>query len=146
VKSCFVEAEINCGIDQRAYSRIEKINIEGLNRVFDEEMNTREHHLITNENKVKQREQQSIERAGAVKRKEAELVVEKENLYAQRILSKVKEELSDSNHDLQIWKKVANQNSVKKAGIELVEMLTEGRILRASSQSKTFLDELKYGD
>ena len=144
VKSMLREAEINAESIKKDRILEAKEKYLKLKSEFDEEMNTKKNIIITNENKVKQREQQVTKELEQVKRKEAELDSKKENLSAQLHSVQVKKEELDriTNQRIADLEKVANQ-SREEAREELVKMLTEEAHSKASSQIKDILDEAK---
>ncbi len=144
VKSMLREAEINAESIKKERILESKEKYLKLKSEFDEEMNSKKNIIITNENKVKQREQQVSKELEQVKRKEAELDSKKENLTAQLHSVQVKKDELDriTNQRIADLEKVANQ-SREEAREELVKMLTEEAHSKASSQIKDILDEAK---
>jgi ribonuclease Y len=144
VKSMLREAEINAESIKKERILESKEKYLKLKSEFDEEMNSKNIIIITNENKVKQREQQVLKELEQVKRKEAELDSKKENLTAQLCSVQVKKEELDRiiNQRITDLEKVANQ-SREEAREELVKMITEEANSKASSQIKDILDEAK---
>ncbi len=111
---------------------------------FDEETNHKKNLIITNENKVKQLQQQVAKEQENVKRREAELDSKKENLTAQLHAVQVKKEELDrvTNQRIADLEKLAGL-SREEAREQLVNMLTEEAQSKASSQIKDILDEAK---
>lgn len=111
---------------------------------FDEEMSHKKNIIITNENKVKQREQQVAKELEQVKRKEAELDSKKENLNAQLHSVQVKKDELDkiTNQRIADLEKIAALTR-EEARDQLISMLTEEAQTKASSQIKDILDEAK---
>lgn len=144
VKSMLREAEINAESIKKDRILEAKEKYLKLKSEFDEEMNNKKNIIITNENKVKQREQQVSKEMEQVKRKEAELDSKSENLNAQLHSVKVKKEELDrvTNQRIADLEKVANLTR-EEAREQLVTMLTEEAQSRASSQIKDILDEAK---
>lgn len=144
VKSMLREAEINAESIKKERILESKEKYLKLKSEFDEEMNSKKNIIITNENKVKQREQQVSKELEQVKRKESELDSKKENLTAQLLSVQVKKDELDriTNQRIADLEKVANQ-SREEAREELVKMLTEEAHSKASSQIKDILDEAK---
>jgi ribonuclease Y len=138
------EAEINAESIKKERILESKEKYLKLKSEFAEEMNSKNIIIITNENKVKQREQQVLKELEQVKRKEAELDSKKENLTAQLCSVQVKKEELDRiiNQRITDLEKVANQ-SREEAREELVKMITEEANSKASSQIKDILDEAK---
>jgi ribonuclease Y len=144
VKSMLREAEINAEVLKKDRILEAKEKYLKLKSEFDEETNTKKNIIITNENKVKLREQQVSKELEQVKRKEAELDSKRENLNAQLHSVQVKKEELDriTNQRISDLEKVANQTR-EEAREELVRMLTEEANSKASSQIKDILDEAK---
>ncbi|WP_339868836.1 ribonuclease Y [uncultured Algoriphagus sp.] len=144
VKSMLREAEINAESIKKDRILEAKEKYLKLKSEFDEEMNNKKNIIITNENKVKQREQQVSKELEQVKRKEAELDSKSENLNAQLHSLKIKKEELDrvTNQRIADLEKVANLTR-EEARDQLVTMLTEEANSRASSQIKDILDEAK---
>ncbi len=144
VKSMLREAEINAESIKKDRILEAKEKYLKLKSDFDEEMSNKKNIIITNENKVKQREQQVSKELEQVKRKEAELDSKSENLNAQLHSVKVKKEELDrvTNQRIADLEKVANLTR-EEARDQLVTMLTEEANSRASSQIKDILDEAK---
>jgi ribonuclease Y len=144
VKSMLREAEISAEVLKKDRILEAKEKYLKLKSEFDEETNTKKNIIITNENKVKQREQQVSKELEQIKRKEAELDSKKENLNAQLHSVQVKKEELDriTNQRISDLEKVANQTR-EEAREELVRMLTEEAHSKASSQIKDILDEAK---
>ncbi|SFB18692.1 ribonuclease Y [Algoriphagus aquimarinus] len=144
VKSMLREAEINAESIKKDRILEAKEKYLKLKSEFDEEMGNKKNIIITNENKVKQREQQVSKELEQVKRKEAELDSKSENLAAQLHSVKVKKEELDrvTNQRIADLEKVANLTR-EEARDQLVTMLTEEANSRASSQIKDILDEAK---
>jgi ribonuclease Y len=144
VKSMLREAEINAESIKKDRILEAKEKYLKLKSEFDEEMGNKKNIIITNENKVKQREQQVSKELEQVKRKEAELDSKSENLNAQLHSVKVKKEELDrvTNQRIADLEKVANLTR-EEARDQLVTMLTEEANSRASSQIKDILDEAK---
>ncbi|MCE7054393.1 ribonuclease Y [Algoriphagus sp. AGSA1] len=144
VKSMLREAEINAESIKKDRILEAKEKYLKLKAEFDEEMSNKKNIIITNENKVKQREQQVSKELEQVKRKEAELDSKSENLNAQLHSIKIKKEELDrvTNQRITDLEKVANLTR-EEAREQLVTMLTEEAQSKASSQIKDILDEAK---
>ncbi len=144
VKSMLREAEINAESIKKDRILEAKEKYLKLKSDFDEEMNNKKNIIITNENKVKQREQQVSKELEQVKRKEAELDSKKENLNAQLHAVQVKKEELEkvTNQRISDLEKIANLTR-EEAREELIKMLTEEAQSKASSQIKDILDEAK---
>lgn len=111
---------------------------------MDEEMNKKKNLLITNENKLKQREQQLSKQMEQVRRQEAELDSLKENLNAQlNIVNQKKEELDKAtNQKITELEKIANL-SVEEAREQLINTLRDEAQTKAAAQIKDILEEAK---
>ncbi|MBN3520355.1 ribonuclease Y [Algoriphagus lutimaris] len=144
VKSMLREAEINAEAIKKDRILEAKEKYLKLKSEFDEEVNNKKNIIISNENKVKQREQQVSKELEQLKRKEAELDSKKENLNAQLHAVKVKKEELEkvTNQRIADLEKVAALTR-EEAREQLVTMLTEEAQTKASSQIKDILDEAK---
>jgi ribonuclease Y len=111
---------------------------------FEEEVGKKKNILITNENKLKQREQILSKEMEQIKRKEAELDSKKENLNAQLYAVQVrKDELDKVTHQrITDLEKVALLTR-EEAREQLVEMLKDEAATKASSHIKDILDQAK---
>ncbi|MCC5919523.1 MAG: ribonuclease Y [Cyclobacteriaceae bacterium] len=111
---------------------------------FEEESNRKRNILQTNENKLKQREQNLSRQMEQVKRKEAELDSEKENVKAQLdILSRKKEELEKiKQQKVAVLEKVSNLTA-EEAQEQLMETLRAEAQSKASSHIKEIVEEAK---
>ncbi|WP_209330509.1 ribonuclease Y [Lunatimonas salinarum] len=111
---------------------------------FEEDVNKKKSVLSTNENKLKQREQQLSKEMEQLKRKEAELDSKKENLSAQLHAVQVKKEELDrvTNQRITDLEKVALLTK-EEAREQLIEMLKDEATTRASSHIKDILDQAK---
>ena len=111
---------------------------------FEEEANRKKNQIITNENKLKQREQHLSKEMEQTKRKEAEVESMKENLTAQlEIVNKKKAELDKFNQQkVQILEKVSNLTA-DEAREQLMETLRGEAESKASSMFKDILEEAK---
>lgn len=111
---------------------------------FEEEVNRKKNVISTNENKLKQREQQLSKELEQLKRKEAELDSKKENLSAQLHAVQVKKEELDrvTNQRITDLEKVALLTK-EEAREQLIEMLKDEATTRASSHIKDILDQAK---
>ncbi|EAZ81041.1 ribonuclease Y [Algoriphagus machipongonensis] len=144
IKSMLREAEINAESIKKDRILEAKEKYLKLKSEFDEEVSNKKSIIITNENKVKQREQQVSKELEQVKRKEAELDSKKENLNAQLHSVQVKKEELEkvTNQRIADLEKVAALTR-EEAREQLVSMLTEEAQTKASSQIKDILDEAK---
>lgn len=111
---------------------------------FDEEANKKKNLIITNENKIKQREQIINKEMEQMKRKEAEMDSMKENLTAQMdIVSKKKVDLEKFNEQkVTILEKISNLTA-DDAREQLVETLKGEAQTKASSHIKDIMEEAK---
>lgn len=111
---------------------------------FEEDANKKKNLIISNENKIKQREQNLSKQIEQVKRKEAELDSSKENIAAQlEIVNMRKEELDKIKfQQVSILEKVANLTA-DEARDQLVETLKDEAQSKASSYIKDILEEAK---
>lgn len=144
VKSMLREAEISAESLKKDKILEAKEKYLKIKADFDEEMSHKKNIIITNENKVKQREQQVSKELEQVKRKEAELDSKKENLNAQLHSVQVKKEELDriTNQRIADLEKIAALTR-EEAREQLIQMLTEEANTKASSQIKDILDEAK---
>ncbi|MEX0883601.1 MAG: ribonuclease Y [Cyclobacteriaceae bacterium] len=111
---------------------------------FEDEVGKKKNILITNENKLKQREQILSKEMEQLKRKEAELDSKKENLSAQLHSVQVKKEELDKVTQQRITdlEKVALLTK-EEAREQLIEMLKDEATTKASSHIKDILDQAK---
>lgn len=111
---------------------------------FEEETNKKKNQLISNENKLKQREQNIAKQLEQVKRKDAEVDDLKENLAAQlEIVAKRKDE-TEKLRQQQVSKleKIAHLTA-DEARQEILEALKDEAQTKASSHIKDIIDEAK---
>lgn len=144
VKILLKDAEISAEAIKKERMLEAKEKYLKLKSEFDEDMNNKKNIIITNENKVKQREQQVAKELEQVKRKEAELDSKKENLTAQLHSVQVKKEELDkiTNQRISDLEKIAGLTR-EEAKEQIVTMLTDEAQSKASSQIKDILDEAK---
>ncbi|MGK7391870.1 MAG: ribonuclease Y [Candidatus Cyclobacteriaceae bacterium M2_1C_046] len=111
---------------------------------FEEETTRKKNLLITNENKLKQREQHISKEFEQVKRKESEIEELKEKLQTQlEIVNKKKQELDKFNEQkVNILEKISNLTA-DEAREQLIESLKSEAETRASSSIKDILEEAK---
>ena len=111
---------------------------------FEEEANRKKNQIISNENKLKQRESHMSKQMEQVKRKEAELDSLKENVEAQLdIVRKRKEDLDVKvGEKVKALEKVA-QLSADEAREQLIETLKDEAESKASALVKDIIDEAK---
>ncbi|MDN3205529.1 ribonuclease Y [Algoriphagus sediminis] len=138
------EAEINAESIKKDRIFQAKEKYLKLKSEFEEEMSKKKNIILTNENKIKQREQHTSKELEKLKRKQAELDSSKENLQAQlQAVQLKKEELEKvTNRRIADLEKIAGLTR-EEAREELVTMLTEEAQSKASSQIKDIVDEAK---
>jgi len=121
-----------------------KENYLKLKSEFEEDVNKKKGIILTNENKLKQKEQFLSKELEQVKRKEAELESKKEVLAAQLHSVQVKKEELEkvTNQRISDLEKIANL-SKEEAREQLVEMLKDEAQTKASSHIKDILDQAK---
>jgi ribonucrease Y len=143
-KSIVREAEINAEALKKDRILEAKEKYLRLKSEFEEEMNKKKNIIITNENKIKQREQVLSKELEQIKRKEAELDSKKENLQAQMHSVQVKKEELDriTNQRIADLEKIAGLTK-DEAKEQLVEMLKDEAQTKASSHIKDILDNAK---
>lgn len=143
-KSITREAEINAEATKKDKILEAKEKYLRLKSEFEEEANKKKNLIITNENKLKQREQSLSKELEQIKRKEAELESKKENLSAQLHAVQVKKDELDrvTNQRISDLEKIAALTR-EEARDQLVEMLKDEATTKASSQIKDILDNAK---
>lgn len=143
-KSIIREAEINAEALKKDRILEAKEKYLKLKAEFEEDANKKKAIIITNENKLKQREQVLSKELEQIKRKEAELDSKKENLTAQLHSVQVKKEELDriTNQRIADLEKIAGLTK-DEAKEQLVEMLKDEAQTKASSQIKDILDQAK---
>ncbi|MEM9325290.1 MAG: ribonuclease Y [Bacteroidota bacterium] len=111
---------------------------------FEEEANRKKNQIISNENKLKQREANLSKQIEQNKRGEAEIESMKENLAAQiEIVKKRKEEFEKlKNQQVSVLEKAANL-SAEEAKQKLMETLKDEARTDASAHIKEILEEAK---
>ncbi|MDN3686661.1 ribonuclease Y [Cyclobacterium jeungdonense] len=111
---------------------------------FEDEVGKKKNILITNENKLKQREQILSKEMEQLKRKEAELDSKKENLSAQLHAVQIRKDELDKVTQQRITdlEKVALLTR-EEAREQLIEMLKDEAATKASSHIKDILDQAK---
>ncbi len=109
---------------------------------FEEEALNRKNLIVSNENKLNQREQNFSRQMEQAKRKEAELDSDRENLKVQQeIVRKKRDELEKFNLEkVSILEKVSNLTA-NEAKEQLMESLTQEAESKASSKIKEIMDE-----
>ena len=138
------EAEINAEKVKRERILEAKEKFLRLKSDFEEESNRKKNQLITNEQKLKQREKNASKQIEQAKRKESELDNFKEKLTQQQeVLSKKQEELDKFNEQkVSILERISNLTA-EEAKEQLVETLTVEARSRASAQIKDIVEEAK---
>lgn len=111
---------------------------------FEEEAARKKNQIISNENKLKQRELHLSKEFEQVKRKEADINELKENLSTQlEVVNKKREELEKFNQQkVAILEKISNLTA-DEAREQLVESLKDEAQTKASSYIKDILEEAK---
>jgi len=111
---------------------------------FEEDVNRRKNQLVTNENKLKQREQNISKEIEQYKRKQAEVDRQKENLTAQlEVIAKRKDDLEKvKEQQVNILEKAANLTA-DDARQQLIETLKDEAETKASSLIKDIMEEAK---
>ncbi|MCG8318885.1 MAG: ribonuclease Y [Cytophagales bacterium] len=111
---------------------------------FEEEANRKKNQIISNENKLKQREQNFSKQIEKMKRREAELESSTENLNAQlEITAKRKEEMEKvKKQQISMLEKISNLTA-DEARDQLVETLKEEAQTKASSFIKEIMEEAR---
>jgi len=111
---------------------------------FEEEAARKKNQIISNESKLRQREQNLSKQMEHVKRKEDELESSRENLTAQlEIVKKKKNELEDiKDQQITILEKISNLTA-DEARNQLMETLKDEARSRASSFVKDIMEEAK---
>ena len=111
---------------------------------FEEEANRKKNQIISNENKLKQREQNFSKQIEKLKRREAELESSTENLNAQlEIVSKRKEDMEKvKKQQISMLEKISNLTA-DEARDQLVETLKEEAQTKASSFIKEIMEEAR---
>ncbi|GGF41643.1 ribonuclease Y [Echinicola rosea] len=143
-KSILREAELNAESLKKDRMLEAKEKYLKLKADFEEEVNKKKNILITNEGKLKQREQILSKEMEQIKRKEAELDSKKENLSAQLHAVQVKKDELDrvTNQRIADLEKVALLTK-EEARDQLVVMLKDEAHTKASSHIKDILDQAK---
>ncbi|HSJ67735.1 MAG TPA: ribonuclease Y [Anditalea sp.] len=143
-KSTVREAEITAEAIKKDKILEAKEKYLRLKSEFEEETNKKKNILITNEGKLKQREQVLSKEMEQLKRKEAELESKKENLNAQLHSVQVKKEELDkvTSQRISDLEKIALL-SKEEAREQIIEMLKDEANTKASSQIKDILDQAK---
>jgi ribonuclease Y len=138
------EAEINAENIKKDKILEAKEKFLKLKAEFEDEANKKKNLIITNENKLKQREQNLSKQMEQVQRKEAELDSLKENLTAQlEILKKRRNELDKVRlEQVSALEKIANL-SKDEALEKMMETLKDEAQTQASSYIKDIMEEAK---
>ncbi|MFY0624975.1 MAG: ribonuclease Y [Reichenbachiella sp.] len=111
---------------------------------FEEETNRKKNQIITNENKVKQRDAEVSKQIERNKRTEAELESQKENLEAQmEIVKRRKEDLDKARQEQSSALEKISGLSATEAIEQLKENLKDEARSKASSHIKDIIDEAK---
>jgi ribonucrease Y len=111
---------------------------------FEEEANRKKNQIISNEQKIKQREAQLSKELEALKRKEAEVDEERKSLAHQHeLVRKRKEELDKFNAQKVAVLEGISKLTAEQARNQLIESLREEAQTRASSFIKDIMEEAK---
>jgi len=143
-KNLIREAEINAEAIKKERMFEAKEKYLKLKTEFEDDANKKKAIIITNENKIKQREQVLSKELEQIKRKEAELDSKKENLSAQLYSVQVKKDELDkvTSQRISDLEKIAGLTR-EEAKDQLVEMLKDEANTKASSHIKDILDQAK---
>ena len=111
---------------------------------FEEEANRKKNQIITNEQKIKQRESQLAKELESIKRKESELEEDKKDIAIQlEHVKKRKEELDRFNQQkIQVLENISKLTA-EQAKEQLVETLKEEAQTKASSYIKDIMEQAK---
>lgn len=136
------EAEVTAESIKKDKMLEAKENFFKLKTEFDEESNRKKNLIISNENKLKQRESIISKQIEQNKRSEAELESTRENLQAQLdIVKKRKEEYEKlKNQQINILEKVSNLTA-DEARTQLVETLKDEARTNASAHIRDIMEE-----
>jgi ribonucrease Y len=111
---------------------------------FEEEANRKKNQIISNEQKIKQRESQLSKELETLKRKEAEVDAEKQSLAQQHdLVKKRKEELDKFNAQKVALLEGISKLTADQAREQLVESLKEEAQTKASSYIKDIMEQAK---
>lgn len=111
---------------------------------FDEDANRKKNQIISNEQKIKQREAQLSKELETLKRKESEIDEERQSLAHQHeLVKKRKEELDKFNAQKVAILEGISKLTADQARDQLVESLKEEATTRASSYIKDIMEEAK---
>jgi ribonucrease Y len=111
---------------------------------FEEEANRKKNQIISNEQKIKQRETQLSKELETIKRKEGELDEERQSLAQQHdLVKKRKEELDKFNAQKVAVLENISKLTADQARDQLIELLKEEAQTRASSYIKDIMEQAK---
>jgi ribonuclease Y len=111
---------------------------------FEEEANRKKNQIISNEQKIKQRETQLSKELETIKRKEGELDEERQSLAQQHdLVKKRKEELDKFNAQKVAVLENISKLTADQARDQLIESLKEEAQTRASSYIKDIMEQAK---
>jgi ribonucrease Y len=111
---------------------------------FEEEANRKKNQIISNEQKIKQRETQLSKELETIKRKEGELDEERQSLAQQHeLVKKRKEELDKFNAQKVAVLETISKLTADQARDQLIESLKEEAQTRASSYVKDIMEQAK---
>lgn len=143
-KSIIKEAEINSENIKKEKVIEAKEKFLKMKSEFEEDVSRKKNQILTNENKLKQRDSQLSKQIEKNKRMEAELESERENLTAQlEIVKRKKEELDKSkSQQVTALEKISNL-SADEAIDQLKTALEDEARSKASSHIKEIIEEAK---
>jgi ribonuclease Y len=111
---------------------------------FEEEANRKKNQIVSNEQKIKQREAQLSKELETLKRKEAEVDEERQSLAQQHeLVKKRKEELDKFNAQKVAILEGISKLTADQARDQLVESLKEEASTKASSYIKDIMEQAK---
>jgi ribonuclease Y len=115
-----------------------------LKQEFEEEANRKKNQIITNEQKIKQRESQLAKELETLKRKESDLDEERQSLAQQHeLVKKRKEELDKFNAQKVAVLENISKLTAEQARDQLIESLKEEAQTKASSYIKDIMEQAK---
>jgi ribonucrease Y len=115
-----------------------------MKREFEDEANRKKNQIISNEQKIKQREAQLSKELEQVKRKESDLDVERQSLAQQHeLVKKRKEELDRFNQQKVAVLEGISKLTADQARDQLIESMKEEAQTKASSYIKDIMEQAK---
>ena len=143
-KSIVKEAELNSENIKKEKIIEAKEKFLKMKSEFEEEVNRKKNQIVTNENKLKQRDGHLSKQIEKNKRMEAELESEKENVQAQlEILKKKKEDLEKAKYQQVAALEKISSLSADEAIEQLKTTLEDEARTKASSHIKDIVEEAK---